>query len=148
MQEFRFSKKIQVLRVKDLSWRKHREFKTRKVLAMANMQNQQYKFGESIDKEEAEHQKIIWLIFKGFVIFLNAFLRLSDKIRWKMFHKISSNHYGHLKMAKVRTKKRLNHCNEFMKYCKIPSGYHYMLISRKNAKLKDRNEKLIWRNNF
>ena len=68
-----------------------------------------------------------------------------------MFHKISSNHYGYLKMAKVRTKKRLNHCNEkrlnhcneFMKYCKIPSSYHYMLISRKNAKLKDRNEKLI-----
>ena len=65
------------------------------------MQNQQYKFGESIDKEEAEHQKIIWWNFKEFVMFFNAFLRLPDKIRWKIFPKISSNYYGYFKRAKV-----------------------------------------------
>ena len=33
--------------------------KKKKVLAADIVQNQQYKFGEGIDKEEAEHQKTI-----------------------------------------------------------------------------------------
>ena len=40
------------------------------------MQNQQYEFGESMDKGEAEHQKIISRTFKGFAMFSIAFLRL------------------------------------------------------------------------
>ena len=40
------------------------------------MRNQQCKFGESIDKEEAEHQKINWRNFKEFKMFSIAFLKL------------------------------------------------------------------------
>ena len=51
-------KKKQALRVKE-----HKETlkKTSQILNNATdiMQDQQYKFGKSIDKEEAEHQKII-----------------------------------------------------------------------------------------
>ena len=101
----------------------------KKVLATNIMQNQQYKFGKNIDKDEAEHQKIIWLNFKEFVMFFNAFLRLPDKIRWKIFHKISSNYYGYFKRAKVWTKKKLKH-------------YHYMLISREYVRLRERNKKV------
>ena len=63
------------------------------MLATDIMQNQQYKYDESIDKEEAEHQKIIWWNIKGFAMLFNAFLKLSDKIRWKIFHKIPSNYF-------------------------------------------------------
>ena len=43
------------------------------------MQNQQYKLGESIDKEEAEHQKIIWGKFQKFTMFPIAFLKNKAK---------------------------------------------------------------------
>ena len=57
MKEFSSSEK-QALRVKE---RKETLKKTSLILNNATdiMQNQQYKFDESIDKEEAEHQKII-----------------------------------------------------------------------------------------
>ena len=57
MKDFSSSEK-QALRVKE-----HKETLKKTSLILNNatdiMQNQQYKFGESIDKEEAEHQKII-----------------------------------------------------------------------------------------
>ena len=59
MKEFSSSeKKKQALQVKEC---KETLKKTSRILNNATdiMQNQQYKFGESIDKEEAEHQKII-----------------------------------------------------------------------------------------
>ena len=127
MKEFSFSKTIAGSKRAQLM--ETQQVLNKKVLATDIMQNQRYKFGENIDKEEAEHQKIIWLNFKEFVMFFNAFLRLPDKISWKIFHKISSNYYGYFKRANVWTKKKLKHC-------------HYMLISREYVRLRERNEKV------
>ena len=127
MKEFSFSKTIAGSKRAQLM--KTQRVLNKKVLAADIMQNQQYKFGENIDQEEAEHQKIIWLNFKEFVMFFNAFLSLPDKIRWKIFHKISLNYYGYFKRVKVWTKKELKH-------------YHYMLISGEYVRLRERNEKV------
>ena len=70
------------------------------MLAADIMQNQQYKFGESIDEEEAEHQKIIWRNFKEFDVF-DCIFKTSDKLRQKIFYKISSNYSCFLQMVRV-----------------------------------------------
>ena len=45
--------------MRELNLMKMQQVLNKTVLVTDIMQNQQYKFGESIDKEEAEHQKII-----------------------------------------------------------------------------------------
>ena len=57
MKEFSFSKTIAASKRAQLM--KTQQVLNKKVLATDIMQNQQHKFCENIDKEEAEHQKII-----------------------------------------------------------------------------------------
>ena len=57
MKEFSFSKTIAGSKRAQLM--KTQQVLNKKVLATDIMQNQQYKFGENIDKEEAEDQKTI-----------------------------------------------------------------------------------------
>ena len=57
MKEFSFSKTSRAS--KRVQLKKTLRVLNKKVLAADIVQNQQYKFGEGIDKEEAEHQKTI-----------------------------------------------------------------------------------------